>query len=111
MKCPKCENQEMMDFTFHDVEIDRCPHCSGVWLDKNELEAILDRQLGAIVDMPSFSRDKSAVDQMVAQCPRCNKQMIDLVGAADVRFEWCDSCEAMFFDRGELTIIQTFQPE
>ena len=111
MKCPKCSTTEMMAFTFHDVEIDRCPHCSGVWLDKDELEAIMQRQLGTVIDMPSFSRDASSADHRPAQCPRCITQMIDLIGAADVRFEWCDSCEGMFFDRGELTIIQTFQAE
>ena len=111
MKCPKCQTSEMMAFTFHDVEIDRCPTCSGVWLDKDELDAIVQRQLGAVVDMPSFSRQASPSDQTPATCPRCSTRMIDLLGAADVRFEWCDSCEGVFFDRGELTIIQTFQAE
>ena len=72
---------------------------------------ILQRQLGTIVDMPSFSRDSSSSDTKPAHCRRCNNPMIDLTGAADVRFEWCDSCEGMFFDRGELTIIQTFQAD
>ncbi len=111
MRCPKCDNVEMMAFNFHDVEIDRCPRCSGVWLDKDELEAILQRQLGTIIDMPSFSRDKSESDHKPAHCHRCDNDMIDLVGAADIRFEWCDTCEGMFFDRGELTVIQTFQAD
>ncbi|HEX3356880.1 MAG TPA: zf-TFIIB domain-containing protein, partial [Tepidisphaeraceae bacterium] len=26
----------------HGVEIDQCPNCSGVWLDRGELETILE---------------------------------------------------------------------
>lgn len=111
MKCPKCQDVEMMAFTFHDTEIDRCPRCSGVWLDKDELESIMQRQLGTIIDMPSFSRESSSSDTKSGHCYRCDQEMLDLLGAADVRFEWCASCEGMFFDRGELTIIQTFQAE
>ena len=28
--------------------------------------------------------------------------MIPLVGAGDVEYDWCDGCERIFFDRGEL---------
>jgi Zn-finger nucleic acid-binding protein len=34
--------------------------------------------------------------------------MIALKGAGDVEYDWCDGCERLFFDRGELTAIDAF---
>ncbi|MCS6830154.1 MAG: zf-TFIIB domain-containing protein [Armatimonadota bacterium] len=47
MLCPSC--QELLVPVDRDgVEIDYCPHCRGVWLDRGELDKILERaSLGA----------------------------------------------------------------
>lgn len=47
MKCPKCE-MEMKITDREGVEIDYCPQCRGVWLDRGELEKIVART--AVVD-------------------------------------------------------------
>lgn len=40
--CPAC--QELLVPVDRDgVEIDYCPHCRGVWLDRGELDKILER--------------------------------------------------------------------
>ncbi|MFN8139584.1 MAG: zf-TFIIB domain-containing protein [Fimbriimonadales bacterium] len=47
MKCPRCE---VIDLTMAEragVEIDYCPACRGVWLDRAELDKIIDRTLAA----------------------------------------------------------------
>ena len=42
MKCPNCNvNLVMTDRS--GVEIDYCPECRGVWLDRGELDKIIDR--------------------------------------------------------------------
>ena len=42
MKCPNCNvNLVMTDRS--GVEIDYCPDCRGVWLDRGELDIIIDR--------------------------------------------------------------------
>ncbi len=42
MKCPVC--QETLTMTERQgVEIDFCPKCRGVWLDRGELDKILER--------------------------------------------------------------------
>ena len=40
MHCPKC-GQELATEHHGAVEIDLCPSCRGLWLDPNELEAIV----------------------------------------------------------------------
>jgi len=42
MICPKCNNNLVMSNT-QGVEIDFCPNCKGVWLDRGELEKIIER--------------------------------------------------------------------
>lgn len=110
MNCPKC-NRSMLAVTYRDIQIDRCPDCQGVWLDRPELQSILDEKLAGLLDVGSFSPATKERDALTAHCHKCDKDMTALVGAADVRFEWCDSCEGMFFDRGELTILQGFEAD
>ena len=38
--CPNC-NESMQEVRRNDVQIDMCPKCRGVWLDRGELEKLL----------------------------------------------------------------------
>lgn len=40
MKCPNC-NETLLMSERNSVEIDYCPSCRGVWLDKGELDKML----------------------------------------------------------------------
>jgi uncharacterized protein len=111
MKCPKCRDVEMLPFAFQGVEVDRCTACDGVWLDKDELNQILEKKLGRQIEQVSFAQNPRSDDSAEAFCFKCNKEMIALTGAADVRFEWCDGCEGMFFDKGEISVIEVFQAD
>ena len=42
MKCPHC-NVNLLMSERQGVEIDYCPECRGVWLDRGELDKILER--------------------------------------------------------------------
>lgn len=44
MKCPVCEVDLLMSER-QGVEIDYCPKCRGVWLDRGELDKIIERSL------------------------------------------------------------------
>lgn len=43
MKCPTCADQVLVMSERQGVEIDYCPQCRGVWLDRGELDKLLDR--------------------------------------------------------------------
>ncbi|NOS72601.1 MAG: zf-TFIIB domain-containing protein [Verrucomicrobia bacterium] len=45
MHCPKC-GQKLTTEKYLTVEIDLCPSCRGLWLDANELEAIMANDSG-----------------------------------------------------------------
>lgn len=46
MNCPKC-NVALAMTDRQGVEIDYCPQCRGVWLDRGELDKIIERSQAA----------------------------------------------------------------
>ena len=46
MRCPRCEVIDLVMTERQAVEIDYCPACRGVWLDRSELDKIIDRSVG-----------------------------------------------------------------
>jgi len=46
MKCPIDDNVLQMTDR-QGIEIDYCPQCRGVWLDRGELDKLVERSLGA----------------------------------------------------------------
>lgn len=45
MKCPQCKEIDLTIADRSGVEIDYCPTCRGIWLDRGELDKIIDRSL------------------------------------------------------------------
>ena len=43
MKCPTCPDVSLMMTDRQGVEIDYCPQCRGVWLDRGELDKLIER--------------------------------------------------------------------
>lgn len=43
MNCPNC-NVTLLMTVRNNVEIDYCPTCRGVWLDKGELDKLLEQE-------------------------------------------------------------------
>jgi len=43
MKCPVCKDVELLMSERMGVEIDYCPQCRGIWLDRGELDKLLDK--------------------------------------------------------------------
>ena len=41
MLCPVCK-YDMIVVEYHDIELDYCTTCQGVWFDYGELELLLD---------------------------------------------------------------------
>ena len=45
MQCPNCSSTLTMTER-QGIEIDYCPSCRGVWLDRGELDKIIERSAG-----------------------------------------------------------------
>jgi Zn-finger nucleic acid-binding protein len=95
------------------VEIDMCPACNGIVLDKGETEAIEALGVARVIEGTVKPNPASVSPPRMgdARCFECNKDMMALVGAGDVEYDWCDGCERLFFDAGELSALDAFKPE
>lgn len=47
MNCPVCKTTKLVISDRQGVEIDYCPDCRGVWLDRGELDKIIEKSNSA----------------------------------------------------------------
>ncbi|TLU82198.1 MAG: hypothetical protein FDX30_12065 [Chlorobium sp.] len=61
MKCPVC-NVDLLITERQSIEIDYCPQCRGVWLDRGELDKIIERSMNVpnTVEYPADHRYESS---------------------------------------------------
>lgn len=66
MQCPVCDGVDLTMTTREGIEIDYCPKCRGVWLDRGELDKIIERSAPApetIAPQPQRPREDKYHDQ------------------------------------------------
>jgi len=59
MKCPSC-NVALVMSERQGIEIDYCPNCRGIWLDRGELDKIIEKstqQSSGVNQSPAQSYD------------------------------------------------------
>ncbi|MBX2079161.1 zf-TFIIB domain-containing protein [Campylobacter peloridis] len=54
MNCPVCANTDLLMSERNGVEIDYCPKCRGVWLDRGELDKIIERSSSQNTQQQSY---------------------------------------------------------
>jgi len=63
MNCPACKDVTLSIAERQGVEIDYCPSCRGVWLDRGELDKILERSESAAGAAPPGAQGPVAADR------------------------------------------------
>lgn len=53
MQCPVCQSHALVMSERQGIEIDYCPQCRGVWLDRGELDKIIERAGAAPAPAPA----------------------------------------------------------
>jgi uncharacterized protein len=57
MKCP-IDNSDLVMSDRQGIEIDYCPKCRGVWLDRGELDKIIERSAPGEAPRQAYSDDR-----------------------------------------------------
>ncbi|NUZ06915.1 zf-TFIIB domain-containing protein [Piscinibacter koreensis] len=65
MQCPVCQNVTLVMSERQGIEIDYCPNCRGVWLDRGELDKIIDKS--AALAAPGVASAASAASDPYRQ--------------------------------------------
>ncbi len=100
------------------ISVKSCPSCGGIWLDKNELQAIQEsdehdysEELSRIPFLASnayeMARQKLQPD---IQCPACGVGMEsrEYARCSQVMIDVCPSCHGIWLDKGELEALEIF---
>jgi Zn-finger nucleic acid-binding protein len=58
MDCPNCKTTKLLMTERLGIEIDYCPQCRGVWLDRGELDKIIERSSDASTGSRMESRSE-----------------------------------------------------
>ena len=106
MDCPVCRDA-MITLELHDVEIDLCVACGGIWLDAGELEQLIGDADKASRLLRTFQK-QSHPSEAPRRCPICLKKMHKiLIGPPEtpVLIDACKRHHGLWFDQGELDDI------
>ncbi len=105
MQCP-VDKKPMMVLEYHEVEVDYCVVCEGVWLDEGELELLLGSERTDAATLGG-GEPTPAPGERKRRCPICGKKMLKEATPGDhpVTFDRCPRGHGLWFDRGELADV------
>lgn len=103
-QCVKCD-RPMVAKMIDSVEIDYCPDCRGLWLDKDEISLLAAGSDAALDELRELVQDGAegqfSPPHQDRPCPACGDRMT-VVLLRSISLEHCLSCDGIFLDRGEL---------
>jgi len=104
-RCIKCAERPLMVHQKVDnIEVDLCPSCHGLWLDRDEvfqLSTQSDRALDELRELVKVAGEGEPVIPSTQSCPACGGK-ISVASFDSFHVEHCITCGGIFLDRGEL---------
>ncbi len=112
MQCPRCDGHSLSAQTLSGIEVDRCPSCNGVWLDRGEGEMVTrpgELPAAVIEEIQALADGAAAPDQSAPlPCPRCEATMRrERYAESAVEIDRC-RC-GVWLDDGELEKIASYR--
>ncbi|MFC2019935.1 zf-TFIIB domain-containing protein [Chloroflexota bacterium] len=109
MICPACRNV-MIVVENQNIELDYCPHCSGVWFDSGELELMLERLELEDSSLPiteQLAAPEAKINEKKRRCPICNTRMKKATIGEEppVLIDACPDGDGLWFDGGEVRTL------
>ena len=99
MQCPNC-NSRLERKTYHNLTVDECPKCDGMWLDFKELDELEDQEwrdddLKGTTVYNDFASNRN--------CPKCSKQMKGFYYRMhdELKLEYCPNKHGFWLDKDE----------
>lgn len=86
MKCPHCPTTTLVMSDRQGIEIDYCPDCRGVWLDRGELDKLIERANNEVSrpsndsSRPSRRDDSDEIERLQYTKYPKKKKMSSLLG-------------------------------
>ena len=107
MICPVCKH-DMLVVEYHNIELDYCSSCKGVWFDSGELELLLKshslEETKAFLD-GILNSAEAVSSEKKRDCPICGHKMKKTAISEQpaVLIDMCRDEHGLWFDGGEVT--------
>jgi Zn-finger nucleic acid-binding protein len=106
MICPVCKS-DMIVVEYHDIELDYCDQCRGVWFDAGELELVLqtlELESEHVLFTHMLQYPPAVTSEKPRRCPICNRKMrkTNLGGQPELLVDLCSREDGIWFDGGEV---------
>ncbi|HEY3449566.1 MAG TPA: phospholipid scramblase-related protein [Myxococcales bacterium] len=102
-RCPAC-SALLFRRVFSSIEVDGCPACGGIWLDKGELQGLAkDPATLRAVERTFVPGSQPNKPERTNQCPRCQAPLtpFEFDTFRGIRLDRCKACGGLFLDHGE----------
>lgn len=107
MACPRCQGVSLaMAVTKRGVEVDRCPSCKGIWLDKGEIFYFFKEPKALTAALRAAASDGQPGDLL---SPKSGKPM-KRIRVFDLELDLCSSTGGIWLDAGELETLSRKEP-
>jgi len=107
MICPVCK-YDMIVVEYHNIELDYCNSCKGVWFDSGELELLLESY--GLEETKTFfdgilNSQEAVSSEKKRNCPICGHNMKKTVigEQPSILIDICRDEHGLWFDGGEVT--------
>jgi Zn-finger nucleic acid-binding protein len=106
MICPVCK-YDMLVVEYHNIELDYCNSCKGVWFDSGELELLLKsrglEETKTLLD-GILNSQEAASSEKQRNCPVCGHKMkkTSIGGQPEILIDICRNEHGLWFDGGEV---------
>lgn len=104
MKCPNCKDKDLAPvMTRQGIEIDFCPQCDGIWLDKNEIYLFtrVPTYLKAKIDEAIKSKKDSTRLSPIFSRPMVELPILD----GQINIDYCPESEGFWLDKHEINML------
>lgn len=111
MECPNGHGQ-LQKMLLHQVEVDYCPECLGVFFEHHELAEAkndTDNQITWLDFDIWRDRSKFSAANIDKRCPACRIAFVEVAyDDSSVRVDFCKHCKGVWLDRGEFKQIMVY---
>lgn len=111
MECPRCKitlKPQTINERSGEILVDICPSCHGIWFDKEELVPLQNISEPVFMEWRKIPNEHDQLEALF--CPSCPDhammQKAEHPRDTKVIFDYCETCQGIWLDGGELEAIQ-----
>ena len=114
MNCPHCKIK-LLSAILHNIEVDYCPQCFGLWFEEDELRWAKDEKDKDLkwLDIDLWKDEKKfKISYGIRLCPSCRLPLYEVYyGDSGIIVDVCNLCQGIWLDRAEFKKITNWLKE